>query len=232
MSTSAEYVIKLKQDLDRLCDESFGGDDSNMLERIRSCSADLQETARVFEDALRVAIEQTASSLSSSDLNSLIDEFQQFGYELSEEDLAYAAADASSVTYVQRFVSGFEHLMVPSQRVLSSTNFDTLLQILVNHFTRRLESLVLQKRFNQTGALQFDKDIRALMMYFSSISQRTVRDRFTCLSQIGSLLSLERVQELQDFWQEGQWKLSPQEAKRILALRLDFKTETINQLKL
>lgn len=50
------------------------------------------------------------------------------------------------------------------------------------------------------GALQFDKDLRRLVSYFTSVAHNaakltgtTVRGEFARLSQIASLLNLEKV---------------------------------------
>jgi len=53
---------------------------------------------------------------------------------------------------------------------------------------------------SKMGALQFDKDLRRLVSYFSSVAHNaaklmgtTVRGEFARLSQIASLLNLEKV---------------------------------------
>ncbi len=45
----------------------------------------------------------------------------------------------------------------------------------------------------QWGGLQFDKDVRKLLTLFSDLCQRTVRDKFVRLSQMATILQLERV---------------------------------------
>jgi hypothetical protein len=46
---------------------------------------------------------------------------------------------------------------------------------------------------NQLGALRFDKDLRAVISYFSRNVHGPVRDKFTRLNQISMLLNLEVV---------------------------------------
>ena len=48
----------------------------------------------------------------------------------------------------------------------------------------RLEAVVRVKRFNQLGGLQLDRDVRMLVSTLSSLTQRTVRDKFAILSQV------------------------------------------------
>ena len=62
-----------------------------------------------------------------------------------------------------------------------------------------------------------------------------VRDKFTRLVQIGSILQLDRVNEILDYWGENSgeiWRLLDTEVKKVLSLRTDFQQKDINALKL
>lgn len=54
-----------------------------------------------------------------------------------------------------------------------------------------LEVIMMQKRFSQLGGLQ---------SHLSSMTQRTVRDKFAHLAQIATILNTEKVSEILDFW--------------------------------
>lgn len=76
-----------------------------------------------------------------------------------------------------------------------------------------LEQLVMKAAFNQVctinfvpctqrtlylilfqlGGLQLDRDLRSLLGYLSSLTPWPVRDKFARLSQIATVLSLEKV---------------------------------------
>lgn len=45
----------------------------------------------------------------------------------------------------------------------------------------------------QLGGLQFDKELRALVGYLSSVTTWTIRDKFARLTQMATILNLERV---------------------------------------
>jgi hypothetical protein len=68
------------------------------------------------------------------------------------------------------------------------------------------------------------------------MTQRTVRDKFARLTQMATILNLEKVSEILDYWGENSgpmtWRLTPAEVRRILGLRVDFKPESIAALKL
>lgn len=48
----------------------------------------------------------------------------------------------------------------------------------------------------QLGGLQLDRDLRSLLGYLSSLTPWPVRDKFARLSQIATILSLEKVIDL------------------------------------
>ena len=45
----------------------------------------------------------------------------------------------------------------------------------------------------QLGGLQFDKELRALASYLTSVTTWTIRDKFARLTQMATILNLERV---------------------------------------
>ncbi|GKA03322.1 pollen-specific protein SF21-like protein isoform X2 [Tanacetum coccineum] len=86
------------------------------------------------------------------------------------------------------------------------------------------------------GGLQLDQDMRALVSHFSGMTQRTVRDKFARLTQMATILNIEKVSEILDFWGENAgpmtWRLTPAEVRRVLGMRVDFKPEAIAALNL
>lgn len=81
-----------------------------------------------------------------------------------------------------------------------------------------------------------DQEIRTLGSYFTNIASWAVRDKLQRLNQIATLLNLERVSDLLDFYdpkdQGTMWHLTKNETRTVLALRTDFKLEDIKKLKL
>lgn len=45
----------------------------------------------------------------------------------------------------------------------------------------------------QLGGLQFDKELRSLVGYLTAVTQWTIRDKFARLTQIATVLNLEKV---------------------------------------
>lgn len=86
----------------------------------------------------------------------------------------------------------------------------------------------------QIGGLQLDKELRILISYLTNSTTWSVRDKFSRLTQITILLTIEKVSEVTDYWGKGPvtWRLTPQEVKQVLGLRVDFKSEDVKRLKL
>lgn len=119
---------------------------------------------------------------------------------------------------------------------LVTDNFESFVHLCLKVITPQLEKYILVKQFTQFGALQLEKDLRLLVQYFTTLSERTIRGEFARLTQMASLLNLERVSEVLDYWGEnsGQmtWRLAPSEVLRVLSRRMDFSGEEIAALKL
>lgn len=68
-----------------------------------------------------------------------------------------------------------------------------------------------------------DKEIRALSAYLATSTSLSVRDKFARLLQIATVLNLEKVSEISDYWgsHEGAltWRLTPTELRSVMILR-------------
>ena len=65
------------------------------------------------------------------------------------------------------------------------------------------------------------------------VTQRTIRDKFAVLSQMGTLLSLESVAEVLDYWNSNTtWRLTDAQVREILGQRADFDPLEIASLHL
>eukprot|EP00898_Chlorokybus_atmophyticus_P002420 jgi/Chlat1/3179/Chrsp22S03409 len=224
---SAEYVVKLKQQLEDYCNEILiaAGD----RERLKSCFSDLAETAGVLNGAL----EQMVFGSITVRLRPALDAIANCSYELKEEE--YAEHDASDA-WVQRLLATVDSALEPLQSLLTGSNYDATVHLVVDFTASRIEAVLMQRRFNQLGGLQLDRDMRALVGHFSALTQRSVRDKFARLTQIATVLNLEKVTEILDYWGENSgsmtWRLTAAEVRRVLSLRVDFKPEAISALKL
>lgn len=168
-----------------------------------------------------------------SQVKPVLAEVSQFSYELTEDAYGeYEVNDPWAMKLVETVESAVEWL----QPLLTLGLYDRLILSLADGLTSRLDAMMMQKRFNPLGGLQFDKDVRNLIGRLSSLTQSTVRDKFSRLQQIAIVLNLESVQEILDSWGDNagslSWRLSPAEVKKVMSLRVDFSPADIASLRL
>lgn len=77
--------------------------------------------------------------------------------------------------------------------------------------------------------------MRTLVSALADVTQRSVRDKFARLSQIATVLSLETVGELKEFWGADatiSWRLTETQVREVLSQRFDFDQSEIALLSL
>jgi hypothetical protein len=79
-----------------------------------------------------------------------------------------------------------------------------------------------------------ERELNVLTQYFADQTLKPVRSKFTRITQISSLLNLEKLSDAQDIWNslDIKWKISPDEAKMILKRRVDFAADHVEKLHL
>jgi hypothetical protein len=230
MDVSCEYALKLRHEIDEQCAEVFPAPADR--ERVKQCLSELGEMSNSFKKALNIGLEQLVATVVPR-VRPVLDNVATISYELSEAE--YAENEVND-PWVQRLLHTVETNVGWLQNLMTVNNYDSLVHLVIDFIVKRLEVIMMQKRFSQLGGLQLDRDTRALVTHFSSVTQRTVRDKFARLTQMATILNLEKVSEILDFWGENSgpmtWRLTPAEVRRVLSLRIDFKPEAISALKL
>ncbi|XP_070674333.1 conserved oligomeric Golgi complex subunit 4-like [Malus domestica] len=230
MDVSSEYVLKLKHEIEEQCLEVFPAPVDR--EKVKSCLSELGDMSNTFKQALNAGLEQLVATVTPR-IRPVLDNVATISYELSEAE--YADNEVND-PWVQRLLHAVETNVAWLQPLMTANNYDSLVHFVIDFIVKRLEVIMMQKRFSQLGGLQLDRDARALVSHFSSMTQRTVRDKFARLTQMATILNLEKVSEILDFWGENSgpmtWRLTPAEVRRVLGLRVDFKPEAISALKL
>ncbi|XP_021747647.1 conserved oligomeric Golgi complex subunit 4-like [Chenopodium quinoa] len=230
IDVSCVYILKLRHEIEEQCAEVFPAPADR--EKIKSCLSMLGETNNIFKQALNAGMDQLVGTITPR-IRPIVDNVGTISYELSEAE--YADNEVND-PWVQRLLHAVETNAAWLQPVMTANNYDTFVHLIIDFITKRLELIMMQKRFSQLGGLQLDRDTRTLVSHFSSMTQRTVRDKFARLTQMATILNLEKVSEILDFWGENSgpmtWRLTPADVRRVLGLRVDFKTEAIASLKL
>lgn len=108
-----------------------------------------------------------------------------------------------------------------------------LLQLLVKRLALHLEMIMFNYlRFNQLGALVFERQIRTFVSGLSTLSQPFARAEFSRLVSACRLLSLEKLTELSDYLEEStglMLDLASSDVKDILCLREDFAEDDVRK---
>jgi hypothetical protein len=165
------------------------------------------------------------------DILILLENMRTFSYELNEND---RILNTQTEGFAHGFKDALDTVMVQYEKHLTHSNFEELAQEAVNILTNELEAIMFKRRFNRLGGLQFDRDIRTLMNYFTEKTQRT-RDKFARLTRMSFLLKLNRLEDVLDYWDSEAsvtWRMTSTEVKNVLMLRTDFSNNTVKSLKL
>ncbi|XP_048402250.2 conserved oligomeric Golgi complex subunit 4 isoform X3 [Stegostoma tigrinum] len=231
----SEYLLTLKKNLESDCTKLFnqGLGAEQAQAKIDSCLSDLAAVSNKFKDLLQEGLAELNSTAIKPQIKPWITGFLSISHNIEEEEFNdYEANDP----WVQQFILNLEQLMTEFKAGLSQVIYDNLTGLMTSLIAIELEKVVLKSTFSRLGGLQFDKELRSLIAYLTSVITWTIRDKFARLSQMATILNLERVTEILDYWGQNSgpltWRLTPAEVRQVLALRNDFRSEDIKRLRL
>uniref|UniRef100_A0A671MK33 Conserved oligomeric Golgi complex subunit 4 n=1 Tax=Sinocyclocheilus anshuiensis TaxID=1608454 RepID=A0A671MK33_9TELE len=231
----SENISTLKKNLESDCAKLFsqGVGSDHAKAKIDSCLSDLVNTSSRFKDLLQEGLQELNNTSIRPQVKPWISSFLSVSHNIEEEEFSeYEANDP----WVQQLVVQLEQLMAEFKVGLSPVIYDTLTSLMTSLIAIELEKTVFKCTFSRLGGLQFDKELRALVAYLSSVTSWTIRDKFARLTQMATILNLERVSEILDYWGPNSgpltWRLTPAEVRQVLALRVDFRSEDIKRLRL
>ncbi|CAM5150088.1 unnamed protein product [Eretmochelys imbricata] len=231
----SENIMTLKTTLEsdcaKLLSQGFGGEQAEA--KIDSCLADMAAVSNKFRDLLQEGLSELNSTAVKPQVKPWINLFLSVSHNIEEEEFNdYEANDP----WVQQFIINLEQQMAEFKAGLSPVIYDSLSSLTTSLIATELEKVVLKSTFSRLGGLQFDKELRSLIAYLTTVTTWTIRDKFARLSQMATILNLERVTEILDYWGPNSgpltWRLTPAEVRQVLALRIDFRSEDIKRLRL
>lgn len=230
---SCDYIKSLQNSLEEEVSQLFSQCNDQNKAKLESCLADLGAVSARFKDVVDFGFSQLSSSAIKPRIKPLVDALLSTNHNITEEEFSnYEANDP----WVQNFIMNLDGMLVNFKAAFTVSNYDKFVGTMTNEITTQLEKAVLKTTFNRLGGLQFDKELRALASYLTSVTTWTIRDKFARLTQMATILNLERVTEILDYWGPNSgpltWRLTPTEVRQVLALRIDFRSEDIRRLKL
>ncbi|KAJ3046090.1 Golgi transport complex subunit 4 [Rhizophlyctis rosea] len=232
---SCDYILKLTQQLESDIPRAFNTASEISLEKMKSCVDTFNEYSGSFRNMVKTWLENLFNQTIKPRLKPVLQQaYGDLKYVLSEDE--YAEQD-STVLFVKRFINGFTTIVEPYQKVYTETNYNQTIVLTIDQVAKDWERHILaNQRFNQFGALRFDKDLRAITSHLTGLIPWTTRDKFTRLHQISTLLNVESLSEVNDCINAKggpvAWRLTVAEVRKVLALRTDFTPEEITRLKL
>ncbi|XP_055921896.1 conserved oligomeric Golgi complex subunit 4 [Eupeodes corollae] len=232
---STEYIETLWKAMEQEINGAFPAMTPTERQIIDSCISELKTVRDSLKAVVDFGLQQLRSSAIKPRLNPWVDQFLSYNHHLSEEELAsYEAGE----TFVQFLIVQIDGLLNSFKNLLSSRNYDALVSILASEVTVRLERAIKKSTFNRLGGLVLDQEVRALGSYLTGATSWSVRDKMTRLSQIATILNLEKISELTDYWSPDNsgdmtsWRITPNEVRTILTLRTDFRMEDIKRIQI
>ncbi|KAI5479668.1 hypothetical protein MNV49_003178 [Pseudohyphozyma bogoriensis] len=221
LDTAAEYTV-------RLMDEMLSGDALNQtffveseLERARIALVGVKGVEDKFRSVLKSGLDHLFNQLLRPRLRPLLSEvYKDVSYVLDEE--AYAEAEYRDDVR-KRFVKSWEALLAGYRESFTPTNFNLFFATAVNVLVRPWEGMIRGMKFTELGALRFDRDIRSILSYLSSQSSYasgSLRESFSRLQQIATLLTLDSPEEAEEVLSATGNRLTQSEVKVIWGMRV------------
>ncbi|KAJ3592861.1 hypothetical protein NHX12_005199 [Muraenolepis orangiensis] len=216
----SENITTLKRNLENDCSKLFmQGPASGDHAKIESCLSDLVNTSSKFKDLLQEGLTELNATAIKPQVKPWITAFLSITHNIEEQ-----------------LIVNLEQVMAEFKTGLSPVSYDTLTSLMTSLVAMEMEKTLLKCTFSRLGGLQFDKELRSLVAYLTTVTTWTIRDKFARLTQMATVLNLERVTEILDYWGPNSgpltWRLTPAEVRQVLALRIDFRSEDIKRLRL
>ncbi|KAG8229832.1 hypothetical protein J437_LFUL008800, partial [Ladona fulva] len=198
--------------------------------KLESCLVEgLSTVVSELRDLGKIGAHQLSSSAVKPRIAPWVDAFTTHNHTPTEEEFLTLEGEDS---FVAGLLSHLSSLLSSFEGSLTPYNFDLLIGVVTSELAARMEKL---------GGLLLDREVRALTAFLTSKTTGSIRDKFSRLTQIATLLNLEKVSEVTDYWSVGDkgpsstmlsWQLNASEVKKVLALRVDFRSEDVKRLKL
>ncbi|KAF8479032.1 COG4-domain-containing protein [Russula ochroleuca] len=220
LDVSASHMDRLVKDLlsSPVIPQTFPAEE---VEAARTGISSFLNIVPKFQSTLRVGVEQLFNQLLRPKLRTLLaDVYKDVSYVLDDD--AYAAAEYQDVVR-KRFIKAWGGLAEGYKDTLTENNYRLFFGLALDVLIRPWEKLVLGQKYNELGAVRFDRDLRAITTYLSSQTAfGDVREKFVRLQQIATLLNLDQEEDVDEFYNGSgiTWKLSELEARTIAGLRL------------
>ena len=198
--------------------------------KVMSCLNDMQQISKSVDTVLQEGHHILVKYFLKPLVKSCSENFSLISHNLNDEGLVLNETDDP---FSQKIIALVDSFIGEIKDLLLDQNFELMISNLSQTLVLSFEKVIFKMKFSRNGGLAFDREVRSLSNYLSSVTQWTVREKFARLLQISTLLNLEQVDEINELpIHSASWKITPAEMRQILSLREDFKGEAIKRLTL
>lgn len=188
--TSTEFIETLYTTIKDEIKIAFPKITTKECELLDSCLSGLKSVRDTLKAVNDFGLQQLRSTAIKPRLHTWVDQFISLNFAFSEEELStYEAGE----TFIQSLIVQLDGLLNSFKNVMSERNYDALVSLLATDATARLERAIKKSTFNRLGGLALDQEIRALCSYLTTSTSWSVRDKMVRITQIATLLNLEKV---------------------------------------
>lgn len=233
MEVSIENLSKLTKELQEKCSQMVDTLGEGAKLKLDSCLTDFSGVGSTFKELRQVGVSKVVESLVMPQLASCLESFSSLPHTLTEADFSnYEVNDP----FIQPLITAMDSSLADLKGKFIPAVYKLLLGDMIDHVVEKLTAQIWKCSFNQLGGVQLDKDLRCLLGFLSTRCEWPVRDKFALPLQLATILSLESVGEMIEYWGDRAgplvWRLTPMEVKKALRLRVDFNHNEIALLKL
>ena len=213
LSTTRKCIVKIVNNLEQQFNKIFGDSNSDLI-MFQNCVGSLSDSQIRCKDIID---KMTANLGRNLNLPLLLAGFKVFSFEVSlEQHSEYEVNDP----FALMFVKDFKNIAKQWACQLSTENFETLVEVCAVEIAGFVEKEVRNKKFNELGALQFQKDLREIITQFQNMVNKPIRGKFVRVRQISELLLAIDDGEVRALAADSEWKLTERETRAFRTLRV------------
>ena len=213
MTTCKKCVKKLVVNLDQQFNKIFGGG-GNEVDMFKHCLASIGESEGKAKGIIDEFVENYLKSLQ---ISNLLGRFRTISYDLTLElHSDYEVNDP----FALKLVKDLKGILKQWKLQLIGEVFEEFIDILSRDLSLAIETELKNKKFNELGSLQFQKDLREIIGQLQHMSNKPIRYHFVKLKQISELLLAKDDQEIEILIKDSEWKLINRETQGFRRLRI------------
>ncbi|KAG5486324.1 hypothetical protein CUR178_07635 [Leishmania enriettii] len=228
---TATYLQRMADELQQLSEVTFSATPRDVA-RFRELSGSMRVVGKTLQEKQIPAwLDAFADECCNSVLPPHMERFAVVSYEITEEVYDhYELNDVWVQACLLDLSAGLQYL---HQHLADAKLFDVMLTAVARRVAKGASGVLLRKRFSLFGALQVDKDVRALRSFFVERAQNDltpIRDAFAALNLMATLLLSDKPADALE--EAANTALTVEEKKRVLLARVEFRKEVVMALPL